>query len=172
MNQIAVVVLLKDLSKTESSKECYLMCIVTHLKSKEQFEKERVMQIKQLLSKIDKDLESLKTDPKYKDSVVAVVLAGDLNTEPHSETIKLILDAKYYKFNSAYTHEGLFTTFKIRDKEYCRTIDYIWYDSTSLELLESKKTLSKEEIGENGLPSEKFPSDHLLLFSKFEFKQS
>lgn len=29
--------------------------------------------------------------------------------------------------------------------------------------------MSEEEIGIDGLPNDKFPSDHLLLFSIFEF---
>jgi mRNA deadenylase 3'-5' endonuclease subunit Ccr4 len=61
------------------------------------------------------------------------------------------------------------TTFKIRDKEYYRIIDYIFY-SNFVNKIKVTPTMKKDEfklyekdITSTGLPSSFFPSDHYYL---------
>ena len=60
----------------------------------------------------------------------------------------------------------LFTTFKIREKKYCRVIDYIFY--INCKCMSYLDMPLEETIGENGLPNAIFPSDHLNLVASFE----
>ena len=59
------------------------------------------------------------------------------------------------------------TTYKIRDKEYYRMIDYMFYEHSKLEINKNARLLTKEEIGDRGLPSLGYPSDHLSLCVNF-----
>ena len=69
--------------------------------------------------------------------------------------------------------EPLFTTWKFREhdgieQEQCRCIDYIFYKPDAFSPVALLKLPTKEEIGENGLPSDQYPSDHLALETVFQ----
>ena len=144
--------------------EQYIMVAMTHLKAKQPFECVRIEQISQLLTVILKEKEEFKGLLKSVEKF-GILLCGDFNTEPDSESINLIQTTKIFK--SAFEGES-FTTFKLREKELCRVIDYIWY-TDNLSLVEKLSMPTKLEIGEFGLPSKSYPSDHLSLYCKFEF---
>ena len=92
-----------------------------------------------------------------------MIVCGDFNAEPHFDCIQMM--EKEGVFNNV-SRNFDFTTYKIREKEYCRIIDYIFF-SNNLKLICRNTNVSKEEIGINGLPNEKFPSDHLQLYAVF-----
>lgn len=53
------------------------------------------------------------------------------------------------------------------------TLDYIWFDSTSLKVTAALETVSKEAIEPyEGLPNQYFSSDHLPLKAHFKFATS
>lgn len=131
----------------------------THLKAKN-FEETRKIQISQLLEDIKKKTINLSEKEKNK---LGLIVCGDFNAEPHFDCIQMM--EKEGVFNSV-SKNFEFTTYKIREKEYCRIIDYIFF-SSNLKLICRNTNFSKEEIGINGLPNEKFPSDHLQLYAVF-----
>ena len=105
---------------------------------------------------------------------VGVIIAGDLNDLPSSSPLNNFLNKNnnlnlksafhdepftvYHKFPLIF---GLIFPFK-------GTIDYILH---STNLVVAKKLVSPrdEEVGNRGLLTEKFPSDHLNLFCEFVF---
>jgi nocturnin len=96
------------------------------------------------------------------------------NSSPSSRL--LTGDVSLAKIGVAAYAEGepAFTTFKIRDsRAYRQTIDYIWAGQ-SFEKAPGNLVLgaiwsipSTEDIGEKGLPSRSYPSDHLSIAAKF-----
>ena len=140
--------------------------IVTHLKSSYQFEQIRLKQTKQICDHLSSQ-EFLKI---YSDelSCEGLILCGDFNSEPTHESINYLKNFKFIetKLSNAF-EDANFTTFKIRDKDYIRVIDYIFY--YNLGLINTNKLMTKAEIGSKGLPNESFPSDHLYLKANFKF---
>ncbi len=68
------------------------------------------------------------------------------------------------------TGQTEFSTWKFRSAgESKRIIDHVWY--TGLVPQQRWRMLSESEIGCDGLPCDKYPSDHIALCCEFEFKQ-
>lgn len=157
MTQVAANLLFKN-AKTDD----YVHLIATHLKAKHEFEEVRYAQTQQLVELIKKTKKEVKgkynTEPK-------TVLAGDLNAEPDWKSVKEITEKS--GLTSAFS-DAVLTTFKIRDKEQCRVIDYIFHDPT-LKVISRNAIPTKEDFGVNGLPNEFFPSDHFFLVAQFEY---
>ena len=154
-NQVAIICHFQ--TKTENCKDFTIA--VTHLKAKpgDEFEIMRKEQISNLLQYLkDKNLDH------------PLVLCGDFNappTEPAYEVVK----SSDLGLKSVNTHlskdeqEPKYTTWKVRDTEVCRTIDYIWYSRKGLKVSSVLNMASEEEVGEGRLPSSRYPSDHLSL---------
>ena len=143
------------------------ICVIaTHLKAKERFEKIRVIQINQVC----KHLSSEEFLNNYRElNCEGLVFCGDFNAEPTYECIRNMCSYKFIdSFLSNAFEKSEITTYKIRDKEYARVIDYIFY--YNLELISLNKLMQKKEIGDKGLPSLSFPSDHLFLKADFKLK--
>jgi endonuclease/exonuclease/phosphatase family metal-dependent hydrolase len=97
-----------------------------------------------------------------------VIILGDFNTEPQSDSIKKMQT----HYTSAYNLEdnALVTTWKTRGSDTVRrVIDYIFYSN-----LKCTATLSipLAEMEELKLPSLRYPSDHILIGAKFELPES
>lgn len=122
------------------------VCAV-HLKAKEEGDAIRPQQIRKVLTFLD-DLEN-------------VILIGDFNDVPESETIKLVQNAK---FKSAYPNFEP-TTAKKRNKVIVRCIDYIWYRGPAFAGVIETSKLSEDPPM---LPNEEWPSDHLKLYAKIK----
>jgi mRNA deadenylase 3'-5' endonuclease subunit Ccr4 len=146
----------------------YLCIISTHLKAKAEFEPVRLVQVRFML----KYLEGLEKELKVNYGTCGIIVAGDFNAEPSYSCIKEIESFNSFPLKSVYDYnnEIEMTTFKLRDKENYRVIDYVFYTEpiaiTSKVLPPTKKDLT--EILETGFPSADFPSDHYYLFFTFE----
>eukprot|EP01080_Neovahlkampfia_damariscottae_P007907 gene7907-12375_t len=148
----------------------------------------------QLIEKYSKDLKI-----EYK---IPVVFAGDFNNVPNSNVYKFMqssfLKKLNYKMRSSYdiysstnlnefgaNYEPNHTTVNFKR---CETIDYIWYSSDLLNILELLKIPDEDElttedgpigwkdkinsncVPRNGIPNSQYSSDHLILQAKFEIK--
>ncbi len=138
-----------------------LWILATHLKAKD-FEETRKMQTKELLEHLNK-YKLLKPEERKK---IGIVLCGDFNAEPHYECMKDLLG-----FLESSYKDAEFTTYKIRDKLYCRVIDYMLYGKESLRLVGRQEIPKREDILAEGLPNVNYPSDHLSLYGVFQFKE-
>ncbi|XP_076316224.1 nocturnin-like [Tachypleus tridentatus] len=106
-----------------------------------------------------------------------VIITGDFNaesTEPVWRTmttcLKPRLDSAYAHYSNRY-EEPPYTTWKIREEgEFCHTLDYIFFDKDSLELDSLLDLPREEDIGEDRVPSFRYPSDHFSLVCDFCFK--
>ncbi|CAG9327040.1 unnamed protein product [Blepharisma stoltei] len=144
-NQFALVVKLNFAS-------IEFIVVATHLKSMHECEEERAIQMEYLLQKLDLCAGNL-----------PLIMCGDFNTEPGSKTYNILSEHRL-SFKSVYNKEGIepiFTTFKFRDEFERKTVDYIWIKGFDVACVLSMP--SEETIGEKGLPSQIYPSDHLSL---------
>ncbi|CAH8834120.1 unnamed protein product [Trichobilharzia szidati] len=162
--------------------DIYIICL--HLKAKESCSEIRYQQGKKLMEYL---LSFIKRMSCNSVSVInsPIFVCGDFNAEPEEPVIKLLQNFSSsacntsYKLTSAYNtacdgKEPEFTTWKIRKSEritklteVCHTIDYIWYCDRLCNLLGVWSIPSKDEIGQHGLPTTIFPSDHLNLIADF-----
>lgn len=154
-NQVSIVCHFQ--TKTTNCKDFTIA--VTHLKAKVGQENEtlRKAQIAYLIQYL-----------KSKNLDHPLILCGDFNappTEPAYEVVKSC-DLGLTSVNTHLSQEGQepkYTTWKVRDTEVCRTIDYIWYTKKGLKVKSILNMPSEDEIGKGRLPSFRYPSDHLSL---------
>jgi nocturnin len=99
-----------------------------------------------------------------------LLLSGDFNADPSEPVYQSVVHHAALNLSSAYQYEAKeddFTTWKIRETgEQKYVLDYIFHTEflTPTSVLEMP---SEEEIGEDRLPSLRFPSDHLSLVADF-----
>ncbi len=157
-NQVCILAHLK--MKCEG-KEKEIFVATTHLKAKEGWEQARLQQGAWLL--------------KHLANIVGskpLVVCGDFNAVPEEEVYQRFCTSEL-NLHSAYRlldkdeKEPTYTTWKIRDKEVCRTIDYIWFSKDTMQPCALLDFPSVDQIGENRLPSMNYPSDHLSLVADF-----
>lgn len=153
------------LTHRRTGKELVVVC--THLKAKPEFEQVRVDQASFIMGLL------------YQECHLPVVICGDMNALPNSDVIKKIRSGGAFDFggvllrghSSAYdlADPTLYTTAKNRNgKLETRCSDYIFYNSGLL--CDSNERLPPlEGVPESGLPTARFPSDHLFLVSTFQF---
>jgi len=156
----------------------------THICSEFQFPYIQMRQVRACLNELQ----------KMNKQKAPVIFAGDFNAQPASPVYQFLstghvskdvdgaslkISTKSFDFHheaglaSAYAkvlgHEPRCTNVT---HEFEGTLDYIWYTKKALRALAvldmPAQACLKEEIG---LPSKKFPSDHLPLFCKFKFNQ-
>lgn len=128
--------------------------VTTHLKAKPAFEDLRVQQISELL-----EILANETGP--------LILAGDLNTTYLGEVYPMILaDGFQDSYSTVLARELEFSTWKVRDSEVKRTIDYVFCkELTPLTVLDSPTSSS---VSTCRFPSIQNPSDHIPLLTKFQ----
>ena len=155
-NQVALgLILTHKLSNTQ-------LCVAsTHLKAR----------TGQLMSRMrnqqGEDIIEWLTDIRGK---CPVIVCGDFNAVPCEPVIDTILGCKSLPMVSAYgDHEEQdFTTWKIRETgEEKKVLDYIFH-SPDLETTSVLEMPLEQDIGEDRLPSLKFPSDHLSLLAEIK----
>lgn len=154
----AQVALMKVLRHNESGKRALVAC--THLKAKEGFEAVRLAQVEALLKHV------AEFQRKCGCEDAAVVIAGDFNDVRTSPACRAMETAGFLSVYGAYhPRQPFFTTFKKRDVEVCRAIDYIFFDPKRLSVRAIWDLPIREQLP-NRLPSDFFPSDHLNLISE------
>lgn len=141
---------------------------VTHLKAQRSTANEaiRCCQVSELLDAIDKTCQ--------RHSAASVLVAGDFNADPphEVEALESAIDRVSKKLVSAYDYDNssFYTTCKLRaNKETKRTIDYIFYDDSSLSCISTLDVPNEDELERSKLPGIRFPSDHLHIAAKFRF---
>ena len=140
------------------------LCVgATHLKAKGGFEALRLAQGSDLLAQM-KDFSN--GDP--------FVICGDFNAVPGESVCcayrsnvvggsDVAIKSAYCKYSST-DEDPPFTTVKYRANGLSKyTGDYIWYDSSQLEVIKLYDLLTELKIGDNGLPNATYPSDHMSL---------
>lgn len=160
-SQRGVVVMLSD--KVAKGRR---VCVgATHLKAKRGSanERRRVTQISTLLRAVERVA-----------GVFPAVICGDFNADPGSAPYEAVASHEL-GFRSAYGPDGAesepeFTTWKFRPSGECKhTIDYIWYRASHLEARRLLALPSEADIGDNALPCEVYPSDHLALGVELDY---
>ena len=141
--------------------------MVTHLKAWEKNEKIRIKQINKLFNNMenDKNLKNLKINK--------IILCGDLNTNPDSDCIKLILNnnlQSVFDISEESKDVGNYTLVIDTVDEGIKKLkyDYIFYSNNNIEIINRILPTNFFDF-ERGLPNENFPSDHLYLFTEFKF---
>jgi mRNA deadenylase 3'-5' endonuclease subunit Ccr4 len=165
-----------------------LCLILTHLKARKQNEDIRTSQVKYLMKFIDEDEVFLNRMEQF--GCKSLILCGDFNSEPQIACIPYLLNFKFTNnkifanesFKSAYNISDEskddfleMTTFKFRESEYFRVIDYIFYMGnvnyiqTSPTIKKSDSSYTETDLKNKGLPNQDFPSDHFYLNFYFSF---
>ena len=152
-NQVSIVCHFQ--TKTDKGKDFSIS--VTHLKAKEDPKCERMRreQIGDLIQYLkDKNLDH------------PLILCGDFNSPPTDTTYAVVKssDLGLASVNTHLSKEGQepeYTTWKVRETEVCRTIDYIWYTRKGVKVKSVLDVPKEEEVGAGRLPSFRYPSDHL-----------
>lgn len=147
-----------------------LTVVCIHLKSKKAHAEKRRAQIDFILKSV------IVHCSKHKDlKSHPLIFCGDFNGQPYEAFYKLITENDQLNLKdvySQYVDKKEPTTIKCRESVWIkREIDYIFFTENSLQVL-SYLELPKDEklIEEQGLPNEKYSSDHLSLVCDFCFK--
>jgi endonuclease/exonuclease/phosphatase family metal-dependent hydrolase len=165
-NQNAIVLTLLDVAAQRS-----LVVACTHLKAKEGAAEEqlRVQQVAQLTAACSRAQQraSASSACGTSSSAVPMLLAGDFNSYPGSAPLQSLQSTLGPLCSSAYS-QCAFTTWKVRGSGAARqqkkvAEDYIFSCGSELQLSELLQLPSEEEIGEQALPCEGYPSDHLCI---------
>ena len=142
----------------------YFVILITHLIARDKNEKTRIKQINKLFYNLynDNNLKNLKINK--------IIFCGDLNTNPDSECIDIILKNNF---------KSVFDISNINDNNYTIVIDTIDEGFKKLKFdyifitdnIEIKNKILPINFldFERGLPNENFPSDHIYLFTEFQF---
>lgn len=144
------------------------VCVaVTHLKAKQEGSELRLAQGKHLLTEINSFAENH-----------PIIVCGDFNAPPDEPVCELFKGSDSPpKLSSSYVtpHYGNkdppLTSWKFRatgESKY--TIDYIWFSSNTLKVDSIWTVPTEEEIGKDGLPCAKYPSDHVALCTCFRLE--
>lgn len=128
----------------------------THLKSKSPFESIRVKQCEQLVRRMS-TMES------------PVFLLGDFNAEPEGDAISVITSSGYRdSYKELLLDSHAYTTWKVRDLEVSRIIDYIFFKENYGKIKPLSALEMPHRIPESRFPSFNWPSDHLSLCVRFK----
>jgi len=126
----------------------------THLKAKRGFEDKRLSQGIALTNALR----------EFNSENLPVIICGDMNDAPDSP-----VSVHFRKhFTSAYSHEdnSTWTTWKLREEEVKRTIDYIYYDSQKLVATHVLEIPSDAQCPTR-FPAAYYPSDHIAVAARF-----
>jgi len=139
------------------------------------------MQTHHTLKRIKDIMEKNKTN----DKTYPLIMVGDFNSLSDSSVYKYLRDGRLntkdvpdpiqninflhpFKLKSAY--EKINEPYSNITDHFCGCLDYIWFDSTSLELVGLLNALQPSDYAEfKALPSPHQPSDHTSLFVKLNF---
>ena len=145
----------------------FFAVIITHLTAFDKNEKARIKQVNKLFYNLANDT----LMKQYK--INKIIICGDLNTNPDSECVKQILGNNF---------KSVFDLNNKEDNNYTIVIDTI---DEGLKKLKFDYIFISDNINiknkilpinfldfEKGLPNENFPSDHIYLFTEFQFNNN
>ncbi|XP_050526660.1 2',5'-phosphodiesterase 12 isoform X2 [Daktulosphaira vitifoliae] len=134
-----------------------------------------------IITKLKKTFEN-----QYPEQKLSVIFCGDFNSTPESGVFDLVtnlfLPFEYRDLNhlnnlknvvdftmsSAYSTNVPYSNFT---QTFSGLLDYIYFTNEHLDVIQTlSMPLHEEVIEEGGLPSAKFPSDHLALIADFKMK--
>lgn len=166
-----------------NSKPCFIHLICLHLKAQLNCEHIRLKEGEHLLNYLN---ELIGENQNFSSLINPFFICGDFNAEPSESVINLIKQSHFrgdlkFSYVPFTNHNGVadeeitnFTTWKFRRNksdgkaaEICRFSDYIWYLNKWSDLVGAWSLPTKDNIGNFGLPTEQFPSDHLNLVADF-----
>jgi len=173
MNQGFIILSLIDKSENRD-----FILATTHLKAKNETESEeaRNLQVSQLLQELTAFRTGLDQDAE-----VPIIVCGDFNAEPDSQSCRLMRRNSDFRFLSIWDfkvqtaeEQSLITTYKWRRYGLAkRIIDYVWFTSHGdLDLVRRWSMLSDSQIGEQGLPTDGYGSDHIALCAQFAWNKT
>ena len=142
----------------------YFVILITHLIARDKNEKTRIKQINKLFYNLSNDniLKSFKINK--------IIFCGDLNTNPDSDCIKLILQNNFksvFDINNKEDNNYTIVIDTIDEGFKKLKFDYIFL-SDNIEIKNKILPINFLDF-EKGLPNENFPSDHIYLFMEFKF---
>ena len=142
----------------------FFVIIITHLIARDKNEKARIKQINKLFYNLSNDtlIKNLKINK--------IILCGDLNTNPDSECVNIILKNNFKSvFDISNKENDNYTIVIDTIDEGLKKLkfDYIFI-SDNINIKNKIIPLNFLDF-EKGLPNENFPSDHIYLFTEFEF---
>ena len=142
----------------------YFVILITHLIARDKNEKARIKQINKLFYNLANDniLKNL--------GVNKIIFCGDLNTNPDSECINLIIKNNFKSvFDISNKENNNYTIVIDTIDEGLKKLkfDYIFI-SENIEIKNKIMPINFLDF-EKGLPNENFPSDHIYLFTEFQF---
>lgn len=154
---------------------------MTHLKAKQGYEDVRLKQGYILLQRLNSFIHSLEKKPD------GIIISGDFNDVPSSKLYQLFATGKAesdlkeifthnFILKSAYSNydkSGVepYTTYKKRETEVRRCIDYIWYEEEKLKVNRLLEIPNYENLKDR-LPCAQYPSDHLAIMAEFQITTS
>lgn len=152
-------------TSTSAAQSTQTVCVaVTHLKAKREGKELRLAQGRHLLSEVHSFAENH-----------PIIVCGDFNAPPDEPVYELFQGSNSPpKLSSSYVtphygnKEPPLTSWKFRaagESKY--TIDYIWFTSDTLKVDSIWTVPTEEEIGKDGLPCARYPSDHVSLCTCF-----
>jgi len=175
-SQVAIIAKLRLLPQTPQQKSLELCVAMVHMKAKVGFEDMRLAQGAKLLSAVQSFVNI---------NSVPVIIVGDFNDVPQNPVHLLFSTGKAvsstgqlysseYKLQNAYDRydeTGIppYTTYKKREVEVVRTIDYIWH-SNQLAVTKCLEIPLIEKLVDR-LPCALYPSDHLFIAAEFHVVQ-
>jgi endonuclease/exonuclease/phosphatase family metal-dependent hydrolase len=142
----------------------FFAIIITHLIARDKNEKTRIKQINKFFYNLSNDnlLKNLKINK--------IIICGDLNTNPDSDCIKQILGNNFksvFDINNKDDNNYTIVIDTIDEGLKKLKFDYIFI-SNNINI--KNKILPTNFLDfEKGLPNENFPSDHIYLFTEFQF---
>ncbi len=141
--------------------EQLVQVVNVHLKSKVKFEAQRVEQIKHVLATCSSPI------------CEALILAGDFNAKPTSDSVQSVINSKIFKEAHDDTECDILksqavTSAKMRDDATYMISDYIFYRPMMLTPVAYMDRFEPKALSEHLLPHKTYPSDHLLIAAEFE----
>ena len=173
-NQVSHAAILKYTSQNE---DYYILVGVSHLQAFKFYGYIRKRQAAQLVAHLERKKQEYSKLLGGKQEKICTIVCGDLNDYPNSLPIQEFRSSKDLDLKSAFD-DAKFTVYRIFPIipklfsigiPYKGTVDFILH-SGNLVVTKKAEDPTDEEVGNKGLPSSQYPSDHLSLFCEVAFK--
>lgn len=156
--------------------DAYLILAACHLKADSpsaDFTGTRLRQVRQIMDAVEKKRNHCLKELGANENNSITLVCGDFNEGPKEPAAQEFLKYKEIGLKSAFEDEPytLFQTYGSSNYLIKSTVDHILY-SKNLQLTKKIGAPAEGVVGENGLISKNFPSDHLSLFAEFSLVEN